>query len=122
MLVHHKELMGYIQFGNNRIYGRGYAHGSMPPANIPIEIYKKNIDILEPAHYTQSWLEKKFNKKFPAVKFLIRELKHMDDDILIEIARLCGVNYLRKWGNPNLTLGEKIRLENSISYQLNNTP
>lgn len=122
MLVYHKEALGYIQLGNVRIYGRHYASGSMPPADISLDLYKKYIDILEPAHYTNKWLSKKFNKEFPPVKFLIKELRHFDDDSLVNIARLCGVNYLHGRGKPKLTLGEKIRIENSIAAQLNSEP
>lgn len=118
MLVHHKDLLGYIQFGITRVYGRGFAGGSMPAADISLEVYKKYAYLLEPAHYTAEWLEKKFNKKFPPIKFLIKELRHMEDDALVGIARLCGVNYLHKQGKPKLTLGEKIRIENSIAAQL----
>lgn len=119
MLVHHKEALGYVQFGPARVYGRGYAQGSMPPTDIPLEVYKKYVDILEPAHYTDKWLSSKFNKPFPPTRFLIKELRHMDDDTLVGIARLCGVNYMHGRGKPKLTLGEKIRIENSIAAQLN---
>ncbi len=119
MLVHHKELLGYIQLGTQRIYGRGYAFGTMPAANISLDLYKKYSEILEPAHYTSTWLAAKFQREFPPTRFLIKELRHMDDDTLVSIARLCGVNYMHGRGKPKLTLGEKIRIENSIAAQLN---
>lgn len=119
MLVYHKEALGYIQLGTERIYGRNYANGAMSPVDIPLRLYKEYAYTLDLAHYTDKWLSKKFNKEFPPVKFLIKELRHFDDDALVNIARLCGVNYLHARGKPKLTLGEKIRIENSIAAQLN---
>ena len=90
----------------------------MPPTNIPYDLFKENQHWLIEAEYTTEWLEKKFNKKFPSVIFKYSELHKLHDDLLIEIAILCGVDYKMKWGHGHLSLEEKNALKKGILYML----
>lgn len=102
MLVFLKEDMGYIKLGNYRIYGKKYSYGRMGPTDIPYDIYKEYNNILECAEYTKEWLDKKFNTEFPDISFLLKDLKKIDTDTLIQIANCVGIKYIKsRWMKPN---------------------
>lgn len=118
MLVYLREEMGYTQLDGYRIYGKKYAYGSFGPADLPIELYKKNKKILEDAKYTKAWLDKKFGKDFPAISFTVDDLYKMKFSSMVEIASLMGIKYAGPT-NKNPTVRERHALRKSIISFLN---
>jgi len=104
MLVYLKNNMAYTSIAGKRVYGEWYAYGSMGPTDIPIELFRKNTDILKEAYYTKDWLSIKFNTDFPDIQFKLSNLKNLDIDVLIEIARCVGIDYIK---TKNISSTEK---------------
>ena len=104
MLVYLKQSMSYTTIDNKRVYGRKFAYGSMGPTDIPINIYRKNKDILDEAEYTKKWLEKKFDHEFPPISFKLSQLYSIDMNTLTKIARAVGIKYIK---NRKTTVYEK---------------
>ena len=118
MLVYLKEPMGYTELDGYRVYGCKYAYGSFGSTDLPMAIYKKYKDRLEHAQYTTEWLEKKFNRPFPKLAFTIDSLYKMDFLVLVEIAKLVGIDY-RVRAKKNPTVIERNALRRSVISFLN---
>jgi hypothetical protein len=99
MLVYHIDPMGYTTIDGKRIYGECFNYGAFGPAEITYKQFSKNKKILKEQPVTDSWLEKKFGKKFPSIQFKITEMWRVDFEKLIDIARLIGIDY-RKPRHP----------------------
>lgn len=95
MLVYLKEPMGCSDVSGRRVYGRFYAYGSFGPTQIPRSVYFKNRDVLEEAQVTGEWLSERSGKIFPPVSFKTTELYLLDFNMLIQIAGLLGIKYIR---------------------------
>lgn len=95
MLVYLKEPMGCSDISGRRVYGRFYAYGSFGPTQIPRGVFFKNKDVLEEAQITGSWLSERSGKLFPSVSFKTTELYLLDFNMLIRIADLLGIKYIR---------------------------
>lgn len=119
MLVYHKEPMGYIQLGLQRVYGKHYCKGRFGPTDLDYNIWQNNKDILIEAEYTKEWLENKYKKEFPPIEFKISTLKNLDDRTLKQLAILVGVKFHNKWGSPRLDQQEKNAVIRSVTLALN---
>lgn len=95
MLVYLKQPMYHTTIDGYRVYGRKYAYGSFGATNIPINVYKQNIDILEEASYHWKWLEEKFVKEFPKISLDMSNIYYLDIKVLIKIAHLIGIKYIK---------------------------
>ena len=118
MLVYLREPMGYTELEGHRVYVRKYSYGSFGSTNIPVIIYKKYKDILEDAQYTQDWLEKKFNNKFPNISFDVNDLYKMNFKTMIDLAILMGVK-CKSSAKKKASIIERHALRKSIIYFLN---
>lgn len=118
MLVYLKEKRGCTQIEGFRIYGKYYSFGSFGSTDVPIEIYKKNKNILLDAPYTKEWLDKKFKSNFPIVNFTIQDIKHMSNKNLVIIAKAMDIKFT---GNhKGICLQERNAIKKAIIYALNN--
>ena len=94
MLVHLKEDMAYTQLDQYRIYGMKFAYGSFGDTDIPWELYREHANILEEGFYTSDWLKNKYGRDFPSVIFKISEMRKLDFDTIIEIAKGLCINFI----------------------------
>lgn len=117
VLVYLKEPMAYTQINEYRIYGECFSYGRFGSTDLPLSIYKENLDILKDAEYTKEWLEKKFGTEFPETCFTISNLLKLDNTTLIEIARCMGIHYIK--GREDLSREIRKSLKRSIVTALN---
>ena len=86
--------MGSSTISGHRVYGRFYAYGSFGPTNMPRPTFLKNKSVLEEIEITTEWLLEKTGKAFP-VSFKTTELSHLNFDVVIDIAKLLGIEYIK---------------------------
>ena len=86
--------MGCSTIKGRRVYGRFYAFGSFGPANISRKTFLEYKSVLEEIEISQKWLLKKTGEKFP-VAFKTSELHLIDFDVVIDIAKLLGIEYIK---------------------------
>jgi len=115
MLVYLKNSMGYTSIGGIRVYGKKYAYGSLGPADIPAKLFKENKSILEEAYYTKEWLSKRFGANFPDVNFRLSDLAKLDLDIIIDIAKCVGIDYIK---SKNTSPAEKRAIIKTIRRKI----
>lgn len=94
MLVYLKESMGRSIVSGHRVCGRFYARGSFGPTNMPRATFLKNKSVLEEIEITPSWLFQKTGKIFPT-GFKTTELSRLEFDVIIDIAKLLGIEYIK---------------------------
>jgi len=111
MLVYHTEPMGYTSIDGCRVYGEYFSYGRFGPTEVTYEQFCKYRPILREFPITGQWLSQKFGKKFPECSFKYTEMRRLDFDKLIEIARLLGIDY-RKPRHP--TGAEKRALKSAV--------
>jgi hypothetical protein len=92
--VYLKEPMGCSTINGRRVYGRFYAYGSFGSTNLPRSVFLKHKDILEEIEISQEWLLEKTGKHFPCA-FKTSELYLLDFDVIIDIAKLLGIEYIK---------------------------
>jgi hypothetical protein len=100
MLVYCKEPMGYTSIDGKRIYGKYFNYGNFGATNISRRVFRKHRDVLEEVEYDERILEKIFGVQFPPVRFKISEFWKVEFDMLIEIARCLGIEYIKGKNNP----------------------
>jgi hypothetical protein len=89
--------MGSSQIDGRRVYGKFYAYGSMGPTRIPRGIFKENRDILEEAEFTSDWINSRTGGKLSSnIKFKSYTLKKYNWDILVEIARVLNIKFVKQ--------------------------
>lgn len=95
MLVYAKEPMGYLTIGPYRIYGKYFAYGRFGSTDIPRSVFKQHKSVLEEVEYTSEWFKNKFDTAFPDFSFKISEMWKLDFDVLIEVAKIIGIKYIK---------------------------
>lgn len=111
VLVYLKEPMGCSTVNGRRVYGEFYALGSFGPTNVPRKMFLENKSILEEIELTQKWLFEKTGKSFPT-GFKTSSLHLLDFNLVIEIAELLGIEYIKSKKPSSI---EKSSLRRSIS-------
>lgn len=86
--------MAYTQLGQYRIYGKKFAYGSFGDTDIPWDLYKEHVNILEEGYCTSDWLKNKYGRDFPNVTFKVSEMRKLNFDTIIEIAKGLGINFI----------------------------
>lgn len=89
MLVHYYLPKGISMVDNKRVYG---AMLEFPPTRVSFETYKNYKDVLVLASYTPEYLSKLFGKPAPNIRFTTKELPHIRDRMLFELADFFGVS------------------------------
>lgn len=105
--------MGYSTIGGRRVYGEFFSYGSFGPTAIPRGLYFENKDHLVEAEVTGEWLKSATGCDFPSVSFKTTELRKLDLDTLLLVARGLGIKYIRK---KVLTTEEKKALNRAIVH------
>jgi hypothetical protein len=86
--------MGRSIVDGHHVYGKFYAFGSFGPTNISRKTFLEHKGTLEEIEITQEWLLKKTGKRFPT-GFKTTELHSVDFDVVIKIASLLGIKYIK---------------------------
>jgi len=94
VLVYLKEPMGCSTIKGRRVYGKFYALGSFGPTSVPRKTFLEYKSVLEEVEITKKWLFKKTGKHFPT-GFKITGLSLVDFDVVINIAKLLGIEYIK---------------------------
>lgn len=112
MLVYHKDPLGYTEIEGKRIYGRKFAYGKMPPAEISFAKYKENASCLETIPYTNTYLSRRFGGAFPPVEFHhVWDLLGLSWPNIVELAKAIGISYTKPM---SATKDDKLGLAQAI--------
>ena len=102
MLVYHKDSMGYTSINGKRVYGEFFSYGSFGPTEVTYKEFNEFREMLRELPITGEWLGRKFGKDFPQCSFKYTEMRKLDFNKLIEIAKLLDIDY-RKSRHPTDT-------------------
>lgn len=105
--------MAYSVISGRRIYGKFFAHGKFGPTNIPRKLYFEHRELFQEMEIDDVWLSKKFGRTFPNIKFIPTKIWEVDFQLLIEVAKLLGIQYKTK-GNKEYTDTEKRALRKCV--------
>ncbi len=110
--------MGYSKIEEHNVYGEFFNYGRFGPVDIPRKLYSENKGILKEAKYTKEWLENRFDKEFPDIKFTISTLKNIPFNKIVMLAKAFGINYISS--SRRASVREKFWLRKSIISHLTN--